>query len=95
MKLKLKPSATISRRYLLLEGGSRDSIEKIILDYVGVLGWARASPMFVDIRKEKLRGKVILAIERGSLDEIRAAFEMSREKIKIIRVSGTLKGLEK
>jgi RNase P/RNase MRP subunit POP5 len=95
MKLKLKPSATISRRYLLIEGAGKETIERAILDNAGALGWARASPMFVDIRKGNLEGKIILAIARGSLNEIKAALGMSKAGIKIIRVSGTLKGLEK
>lgn len=95
MKLKLKPSATISRRYLLLEGAGKEAIERTILNSLGVLGWARASPMFVDLRKGGLKGKVVLAIDRKEIARIRTALEMSKAGIKIIRVSGTLKGLGK
>ncbi|MBU0466481.1 MAG: hypothetical protein KJ718_04040 [Nanoarchaeota archaeon] len=90
MKLKTKPSAKIKRRYLLLEANSKKEIENTILDYIGILGWARAAPHFV-----KKENKIILAIERKSLNEIRAAFELSPNKIKVIKVSGTLKGLKK
>jgi len=91
MKFKLKPSATISRRYLLLEAESKEQIEKVILDYIGILGWAKASPIFVKSKSDK----IILAVDRKEVNNVRAAFEMSREKIKVLRVSGTLKGLEK
>lgn len=86
MKLKIKPSAKIKRRYLLLEA-NKSEVEKAILDYIGILGWAKASPVFL---KEK-----ILSIDRKELTNVRAAFEASPYKIKTLKVSGTLKGLKK
>ena len=83
----LKPSARMNRRYLLIKGKKED-IEKTILDYIGILGWAKAVPEFV--RDEK---GIVLAVTRESLTNIRAAFEISKTGIEIIRVSGTLKGL--
>ena len=91
MKVKVKPSAKVNKRYLLIEGSKKD-IEKAILDYIGILGWAKASPNFVKDFKE---GKTILAVDRKSVNDVRAALEISKEKIEIIRVSGTLKGLRK
>lgn len=87
--MKIKPSAKIRRRHLLLEGKKED-IEKAILEYIGILGWAKATPVF--IRKED---KIILSIERKSLSDVRAAFELYPEKIRVLKVSGTLKGLGK
>jgi RNase P/RNase MRP subunit POP5 len=92
MKTKLKPSARVKKRYLLLSGAGKEEIEKAILDYIGILGWARAMPIFAEIKKE---GNIVLAVERGELNNVRAAFEASQSKIKVMRVSGTLKGLEK
>lgn len=91
MKLKLKPSARMNRRYLLLKAKGKEQVEKVILEYIGVLGWARATPFFVSTEN----GKVVLAVDRKSVENVRAAFEMSKEEIKVERVSGTLKGLEK
>jgi RNase P/RNase MRP subunit POP5 len=87
MKLKTKPSAKVKRRYLLVEG-SRASVERVILDYIGILGWARASPEFLS-----LGGKLVLSVDRGEIDSVRAAFEASDSRAKIKKVSGTLKGL--
>lgn len=90
MKLKIKPSAKIKRRYLLIEGSKKD-IEKTILDYIGILGWAKAAPLFV-----KSKGnKSLLAIDRKEIDSVRAAFALSDKKISVLKVSGTLKGLGK
>jgi RNase P/RNase MRP subunit POP5 len=87
--LKQKPAQRIKRRYILFENTNREEIEKIILDYLGILGWAKAIPVFVERKKG-----LILAVERKSVDNVRAAFEMCDNKIKIKKVSGTLKGLE-
>jgi len=92
MILKQKPSARVNRRYILIDGANRDTIEHIIIEYVGVLGWAKASPAFTTISGVK---GTVLSVERKSLEDVRAAFEVSNEKVKILRVSGTLKGLEK
>ena len=90
MTLKLKPSSRINRRYLFIEG-SKEDIEKAILDYIGILGWAEASPMFVKSEEDL----IILAIDRKSINDIRAAFELCKNNIKVLKVSGTLKGIKK
>ena len=90
MKAKIRPSERINRRYLLLSRGSEEEVKKLILDYLGILGWGKAAPEFVKTPKG-----FVLAIDREEMDNVRAAFEMSSSEIKILRVSGTLKGLEK
>ncbi|PIN95280.1 hypothetical protein COU53_00275 [Candidatus Pacearchaeota archaeon CG10_big_fil_rev_8_21_14_0_10_30_48] len=85
MKL-LKPSFREKKRYLLLEGNfSKKEIEEIIMKYVGILGYAKASPMWIS-------GK-ILAINRSEINHIRGAFVLSK-KVSVKKVSGTLKGLK-
>lgn len=95
MKLKIKPSAKIKRRYILLEGCSRQEAEKVILNYIGILGWAKAGCVFVANVKELKKDHVVLAIWRKSLNDIRAAFEVSDSGINVLRISGTLNGLSK
>ena len=85
--MKLKPSARPDRRYLLIEAKSKEEIEKAILDYIGVLGWAKAAPVFVDLKG------IVLCINRKEVDNVRAALELSERDIKVKKVSGTLKGL--
>jgi RNase P/RNase MRP subunit POP5 len=91
MKLNLKPSQRIKRRYILAEG-SKENIDKAILGYLGAVGWAKASPIFV---KSGMENKVILAVSRSEVGNIRAAFEASSLGIRVIGISGTLKGLGK
>lgn len=90
MKVKQKPSERIHRRYILLDSKNKKEVEEIILEYLGLIGWARASPIFLNEN-----GKVILAVERKSLIDIRAAIELSEKNIKIIRVSGTIASLKR
>tara|TARA_Y100000034_G_scaffold120786_1_gene164149 strand:- start:838 stop:1116 length:279 start_codon:yes stop_codon:yes gene_type:complete len=87
----LKPSHREKKRYLLIRGNgvSRKNIENVILEFVGVLGYAEASPSF--IKSEK--GKVILAINRGALDKVRASFLTSGKDLRIDKVSGSVKGV--
>ena len=92
MKIKLNPSAKIKRRYILIDASSRDSVEKELLEALGTLGISKAKMVFVNPVNTK---GIIISVERGALDLIRAALEISKENIKILRVSGTLKGLNK
>ncbi|MCX6748837.1 MAG: hypothetical protein NT076_04500 [Candidatus Pacearchaeota archaeon] len=78
----LKPSFRENKRYLLVEA-SKEDVEKAILDYIGILGYSKASPMFV--------GKV-LAVNRKELDKVKAGLLLAGIQVK--KVSGTLKGLE-
>ncbi len=88
--LKLKPSARAKRRYLLLKGNRKD-IENSILEYVGIWGWAKAAPVFV----KKSGENYVLAINRSETDKIIGSFAIYPEKIDVLKISGTLKGLGK
>ena len=91
----LKPSHRENKRYLLISGKDcdKDKIEKVILDYIGILGWAKASPQFVKDNFNKHGGKLILAINRKDLENIRASFIISGLNIKIEKVSGIISNL--
>lgn len=91
MALKLKATERSKRRYLLIDGASREIVENTILDYLGILGWAKAAPFFV----EHTGREIVLAVERISLNDVKAALALSPSAIRVIRVSGTLKGLRK
>ena len=88
----LYPTHREKKRYLLIKGSTinKEKIEDAIFDFVGVLGYAEAAPVFIRIQK----GLIILAINRGSLEKIRASFLMSDTLFDIIKVSGSLKALK-
>jgi len=94
-KLKLKPSARDKRRYFLVRA-SREDVEKVILEYIGVLGFARSAFMIVSPEEGKNSKKISNSFLIGSclvssLDDIRASLGLAG--IEILKVSGTLKGL--
>jgi len=84
---KLKPSHREKKRYLLVQGKEKD-IEEAILDYTGILGYAKASPKVIKKGKQ-----IVLAVNRKELDKVRAAF-LLKGKLKIKKVSGSLKNLK-
>lgn len=94
MKFKIKPSEKIRRRYILIESKRKKDIESCVLDYIGILGWGKAKPVFVSADWVG-KNEYVLAVERKSLKDIRGSFELCDKDIKVKRVSGTLKALEK
>lgn len=91
MKLKIRATGRKNKRYLLLKANSKNEVEEAILDYIGILGWSKAAPLFV----KSIGNKIIIAINREEINNVRAAFELYSEKIEILNVSGTLKGLNR
>lgn len=84
--LKIEHTQRMNRRYLLVDAGEQ-KVKEAILEYVGILGWARASPVFV-----KESGRDVVTINREEINDIRAALTFG--KINVLKVSGTLKGLK-
>ena len=91
----LKPSHREHKRYLLISGrdASKENIEEAILKFIGVLGYAKASPQFVKADKPGLKDKMVLAINRSELDKVRASFLLSGKDMRIERVSGIIRKL--
>ena len=88
----LRPSLRENKRYLFIRGTDvRRTAEQAILDFVGVLGYAKASPGWIKGEKDS----AILSINRESLEVVRAALVLGEKPLVIERVSGTLKGLGK
>lgn len=73
---------------MLIKGkdANQKVIEEAILEFIGVLGYAEASPQIIKSGKDN----VILAINRSSLNKVRAGFLMSGKDIQIVKVSGVV-----
>jgi len=84
----LKPSMREKKRYLYVKGNVGD-VEKAVLNFIGVLGMSKASLAFI----KKDRDSAIISVNRGSLNEVRASLAVWPERIEVLRVSGTLRGL--
>lgn len=88
----LKPSMREKKRYLWVVGRNlRENIEKSILEFIGVLGMSKAGLEFIKSGADS----AIIAVNRESLNNVRASFAVWPEKIEVKRVSGSLKGLRK
>lgn len=66
------------------------SIEHALNEYLGVLGMAKAAPVFLSERGEHC----ILAVNREMLIDTRAALALAHDSLELLGVSGTLKGLK-
>ena len=89
-KLKLKPSARDKRRSFLVSA-SNTKIEAAVLEYIGVLGFAKSA--YMKVNTKNFPGKTVGSCLVKSLDDVRAALALAG--IKITKVSGTLKALAK
>ena len=98
--LKLKASEREKKRYLLFEvetsdeKKAQDIIERAIFDFLGVLGYAKASPLIIKTKKRSKKIMGIIAINRKELDNVKSAFCFSGDNISVKRVSGSLKKLK-
>ena len=90
-KLKLKPSARDKRRYILINEKDNEKVEKVILDYLGVLGFAKSA--YMPVKTKDFMGKIIGSVNREELNNVKAALSLAG--ISVEKVSGTLKGLSK
>ena len=89
----LKPSMKEDKRYLLVKGKNlKENIPKAIKDFTGILGMSKASLEFIKIKNNE---NAIISINREALNNVRASFVVCQERIEVLRVSGTLKGLGK
>lgn len=96
----LKPSMRENKRYLLVRAGKgktgknlRENIEKAILSFVGELGLSKAGLSFV--KTDISSNTAIISVNRQAVDAVRASLAVWPEKMKVERVSGTMKGLKK
>ena len=85
-KMKIAPPTMREKKRYLLTKSNEAKIEKAILKFVGVLGYAKANPQFI-----KKPGYLILSISHTELEVIRSSLELSN--IKVLGVSGTMDAL--
>ena len=86
MSLPQSASERLARRYLLV-AGEQKALKHVLLEYLGVLGWARAVPVIVSEKP------IIIAVARSAVSDVRAALALAG--ITVMRVSGTLAGLKR
>jgi RNase P/RNase MRP subunit POP5 len=88
----LIPSHKENKRYLLVKGTNlKENIEKATLEFSGALGMKKCGLSFIKTENEK----AIISVNREGVDLIRASLAVFPEKMEVLRVSGTLKRLNK
>lgn len=86
----LIPSHRENKRYLLVQGKNlKTNIEKAILEFGGALGFSKVGPSFIKNGKNSC----VICVNRESVDLVRASLVVFPEKIEVLKVSGTLRGL--
>jgi RNase P/RNase MRP subunit POP5 len=87
----LKPSMKENKRYLLVKGKNpKENVGKAILDFVGVLGMSKTGLSFI----KSERDSAIVSLNREAVNSVRASLAIWPEKMEVLKVSGTLKGLK-
>lgn len=82
-----------NKRYLVVKGKDlKQNIEKAILEFAGVLGLSKCGLSFI---KSESQDSIIICINREAVDLVRASLAIFPEKMEVLNVSGTLKGLER
>jgi len=82
---RLLPSLREKKHYLVLKTDkSIKEIESSILDFIGVYGFARASPKIISQEKDK----IIISVNTKYVSQVKAALAM--HGISCVGVSGTI-----
>lgn len=79
------PSLKEKRHYLVIKPGNKEKLDKILIDFLGILNYARAGPQVIETRKEY----TILSVITKYVKEIKAA--LAQSDFKCVGVSGTIK----
>ena len=99
-KLKMLPTLKERKHYLVFlaentdERETKESIASAILNYIGLLGFAKASPMFIEFKlnKEKDKSYCIFSINTKYVDVVKnAVMIFPNFSISCVGVSGTIK----
>ncbi|MFB6246083.1 MAG: Rpp14/Pop5 family protein [Candidatus Pacearchaeota archaeon] len=86
----LRPSHKESKRYLYVQGKDlKKNVPRAIHEFVGDLGMSKVSLKFIETGEEY----AIICVNRDSLNHVRAALAVYKEKMLVKKASGTLKSL--
>jgi RNase P/RNase MRP subunit POP5 len=89
----LIPSHKENKRYLLVRGKElKKNIEKAIIDFSGAKGLSKCGLSFIS--SDHSKDSAVIAVNRESLDLVRASLVVFQDKMEVLKVSGTLRGLK-
>jgi hypothetical protein len=88
---KYKPSHRPDYRYLLLQNEDRLDVEGYLLEFFGISGFGR-----LEFRAIEKKGKEeLIRVERGMAQEVAGSLLISKKRIRIEKISGTILRIKK
>jgi RNase P/RNase MRP subunit POP5 len=81
--MKLPSSLKERRHYIVLKKTDESKIKNILMQYLGILNFAKAGPKIIN-----LDNKTLISIERDFVNAAKTALALS--KIDVIKVTGTI-----
>ncbi|MFH1823148.1 MAG: hypothetical protein ABH817_00300 [archaeon] len=84
--MKLKPSLKEKRHYLVIKGNQKE-IESAILKFIGILGYSKAGPIFVETKKDYS----MLSVTTKYVEKVKSALIFDKKGLECVGVSGTIK----
>lgn len=88
----LIPSHRENKRYLVVRGKNlKANIEKAILEFGGVLGLSKVGLSFIKSSGDS----AVICVNREAVDLVRASLCVFPDKMEVLKVSGTLRGLNR
>jgi len=92
-KLKMMPSLKEKRHYLVIkplhdvvEQEFLNAVDKALIDFLGIFNYARAGPLYIEVRKDY----ILLSVITKYVNEVKAALLLSKAG-RCVGVSGTIK----
>jgi RNase P/RNase MRP subunit POP5 len=87
----LRPSHKENKRYLLVRGKElKENVEKAIIEFSGKLGLSKCGLSFIKSEDEYS----IISVNREAVNLVRASICAFPEKMEVLKISGTLRGLK-
>ena len=88
---KYKPSHRPDYRYILLQNEDKLDVEKYLLEFFGINGFGKLE--FKQI--EKKVDQELIRIERGMAQEVAGSLLISKKRIRIEKIIGTILKIKK
>ena len=87
-----------NKRYLLIfsrlgKDETTREIKESIISFTGRFGYEKANLKIIEAKEKEEKTQMIIAINIGELDNVRAALCLSKKQLIVKKISGTLKKL--
>jgi hypothetical protein len=88
--MKRTGTTRLHHQHILFAETNAAQVKEGLLQGLGLLGWARAEPVF-----STQHAHVVMSCNPRMINEVKAASVLCSPRLTILRISGTLAGLER